>query len=184
MHAHLVIFQESIPMDSCYLLWISSIIVLWNRYVWHLINVWWTIDLQMPWPSMLIYVLLFMLDSSNYYSSYYFLADMSCPWLLQLYLFVRYSRTKSCILKCQSMEVAPLRLHVRNLQSFSKRLTSLHSDSLLLCILAKCYKTIFSILEEDIFEVNYLKDLLLYCYYGLVNCIFENHSYYSPTCVA
>lgn len=79
--------------------------------------------------------------------------------------------------------VAPLRTAVRKLQSSSEHLTTLHSDFLLLCILAKCYKTGLSILEEDIFEVDQPKDLFLYCYYGLVYNLFENHLYYSPTCL-
>ncbi|KAM0940614.1 putative proteasome component (PCI) domain, winged helix DNA-binding domain superfamily [Dioscorea sansibarensis] len=62
--------------------------------------------------------------------------------------------------------VAPLRTAVRKLQSSSEHLTTLHSDFLLLCVLAKCYKTGLSILEEDVFEVDQPKDLFLYCYYG------------------
>ncbi|KAJ0973087.1 hypothetical protein J5N97_021046 [Dioscorea zingiberensis] len=62
--------------------------------------------------------------------------------------------------------VAPLRTAVRKLQSSSEHLTTLHSDFLLLCILAKCYKIGLSVLEEDIFEVDQPKDLFLFCYYG------------------
>lgn len=32
--------------------------------------------------------------------------------------------------------------------------------------MAKCYKIGFSILEDDIFEVDQPKDFYLYCYYG------------------
>ncbi|XP_077227765.1 proteasome component (PCI) domain protein [Tasmannia lanceolata] len=62
--------------------------------------------------------------------------------------------------------VAPLRTAVRKLQSSSQQLTALHSDFLLLCLLAKCYKAGLSILEEDIFDVDQPKEFFLYCYYG------------------
>ena len=64
--------------------------------------------------------------------------------------------------------VAPLQAAVRKLQNSSEHLTTLHPEFLLLCLLAKCYKTGLSILEEDIFEVDQPRDLFLYCYYGWV----------------
>nr|KJB76443.1 hypothetical protein B456_012G088900 [Gossypium raimondii] len=60
---------------------------------------------------------------------------------------------------------------VRKLQSSTEHLTTLHPEFLLLCLLAKCYKTGLSILEEDIFEVDQPRDLYLYCYYGGMICI-------------
>ncbi|KAM3761224.1 hypothetical protein ACB098_01G252000 [Castanea mollissima] len=67
--------------------------------------------------------------------------------------------------------VAPLQAAVRKLQNSSEHLTTLHPEFLLLCLLAKCYKTGLSILEEDIFEVDQPRDLFLYCYYGGMICI-------------
>lgn len=64
--------------------------------------------------------------------------------------------------------VAPMLTAVRKLQSSTEHLTTLHPEFLLLCLLAKCYKTGLSILEEDIFEVDQPRDLCLYCYYGSV----------------
>lgn len=64
--------------------------------------------------------------------------------------------------------VAPLRTAIRKLQTSSEQLTTIHSDFLLLCILAKSYKTGLSILEDDILEVDQPRDLFLYYYYGLV----------------
>ncbi|KAK9997035.1 hypothetical protein SO802_021721 [Lithocarpus litseifolius] len=55
--------------------------------------------------------------------------------------------------------VAPLQAAVRKLQNSSKHLTTLHPEFLLLCLLAKCYRTGLSILEEDIFEVDQPRDL-------------------------
>ncbi|KAK9984378.1 hypothetical protein SO802_033903 [Lithocarpus litseifolius] len=62
--------------------------------------------------------------------------------------------------------VAPLQAAVRKPQNSSEHLTTLHQEFLLLSLLAKCYKIGLSILEEDIFEVDQLRDLFLYCYYG------------------
>lgn len=64
--------------------------------------------------------------------------------------------------------VAPMLAAVQKLQSSSEHLTSLHPEFLLLCLLAKCYKTGMSILEDDIFEVDQPRDFFLYCYYGWV----------------
>ncbi|XP_057983363.1 COP9 signalosome complex subunit 3 [Malania oleifera] len=67
--------------------------------------------------------------------------------------------------------VAPMLTAVRKLQSSSEHLTALHPEFLLLCILAKCYKTGLSVLEDDIFEVDQPRDFFLYCYYGGMICI-------------
>lgn len=62
--------------------------------------------------------------------------------------------------------VAPLLTAIRKLQPASELLTALHPELLLLCLLAKCYKTGLRILEDDIFEVDQPRDFFLYCYYG------------------
>lgn len=67
--------------------------------------------------------------------------------------------------------VAPLLTAIRKLQSSSEQLTTLHADLLLLCILAKCYKAGFSVLEDDIYEIDQPRDFFLYCYYGGMVCI-------------
>ncbi|XP_021299105.1 COP9 signalosome complex subunit 3 [Herrania umbratica] len=67
--------------------------------------------------------------------------------------------------------VAPMLTAIRKLQSSTEHLTALHPEFLLLCLLAKCYKTGLSILEEDIFEVDQPRDLFLYCYYGGMICV-------------
>ncbi|KAJ6751479.1 hypothetical protein OIU85_001959 [Salix viminalis] len=64
--------------------------------------------------------------------------------------------------------VVPLLEAVKKLRS-SEHLTTLHPDFLQICLLAKCYKTGFSILEDDIFEVDQPRDFYLYCYYGGLN---------------
>lgn len=64
--------------------------------------------------------------------------------------------------------VAPLLNAIRKLQSSAEHFTVLHPDFLLLCLSAKCYKSSLSILQDDIYEVDRLKDLLLYGYYGWV----------------
>lgn len=66
--------------------------------------------------------------------------------------------------------VVPLLEAVKKLRS-SEHLTTLHPDFLQLCLLAKCYKTGLSILEDDIFEVDQPRDFYLYCYYGGMICI-------------
>ncbi|KAL5724767.1 hypothetical protein ACHQM5_007987 [Ranunculus cassubicifolius] len=75
------------------------------------------------------------------------------------------------LLKTPMRGVAPLRIAIHKLQSSSGKLTTLHPDFLMLCLLAKCYKTGYSILEEDIFEMEHPKDLFLYLYYGGLICI-------------
>ncbi|PIA51303.1 hypothetical protein AQUCO_01100263v1 [Aquilegia coerulea] len=67
--------------------------------------------------------------------------------------------------------IAPIRTAIRKLQSSPEQLTTLHPDFLLLCLLAKCYKSGLSLLQEDIFEIDQPKDLFLYCYYGGMICI-------------
>ncbi|KAI5651120.1 hypothetical protein M9H77_37125 [Catharanthus roseus] len=67
--------------------------------------------------------------------------------------------------------VAPMLTALRKLQSSTEQLTTLHPDFLLLCLLAKCYKTGLSILEDDIYEVDQPRDFFLYCYYGGMICI-------------
>ncbi|KAJ6314810.1 hypothetical protein OIU78_018319 [Salix suchowensis] len=66
--------------------------------------------------------------------------------------------------------VVPLLEAVKKLRS-PEHLTTLHPDFLQICLLAKCYKTGFSILEDDIFEVDQPRDFYLYCYYGGMICI-------------
>lgn len=72
------------------------------------------------------------------------------------------------LLEAPMRGVAPMLTAVRKLQSASELLTVLHPDFLLLCLLAKCYKTGLCILEDDIFEVDQPRDFFLYCYYGWV----------------
>ncbi|CDP16669.1 unnamed protein product [Coffea canephora] len=67
--------------------------------------------------------------------------------------------------------VAPMLIAVRKLQISSEQLTPLHPDFLLLCLLAKCYKTGLSVLEDYIYEVDQPRDFFLYCYYGGMICI-------------
>ncbi|KAF3628848.1 COP9 signalosome complex subunit 3 [Capsicum annuum] len=67
--------------------------------------------------------------------------------------------------------VASMLTAIRKLQSSSEQLTTLHADFLLLCILAKCYKTGISVLEDDIYETDQPRDYFLYCYYGGMVCI-------------
>ncbi|XP_009804307.1 COP9 signalosome complex subunit 3-like [Nicotiana sylvestris] len=67
--------------------------------------------------------------------------------------------------------VASMLTAVRKLQSSSEQLTTLHPDFLLLCVLAKCYKTGITVLEDDIYEIDQPRDFFLYCYYGGMVCI-------------
>ncbi|KAG2245259.1 hypothetical protein Bca4012_024227 [Brassica carinata] len=67
--------------------------------------------------------------------------------------------------------VAPLLTAVRKVQVSTKRLTALHPDCLQLCLQSKCYKAGFSILSDDILEVDQPRDFYLYCYYGGMICI-------------
>ncbi|XP_038886130.1 COP9 signalosome complex subunit 3 [Benincasa hispida] len=75
------------------------------------------------------------------------------------------------ILEAPIRGVAPLLTAIRKLQTSSEHLTTLHPEFLLLCLLAKCYKTGRSILDNDILEVDQPRDLFLYCYYGGMICI-------------
>ncbi|WOG96389.1 hypothetical protein DCAR_0415724 [Daucus carota subsp. sativus] len=67
--------------------------------------------------------------------------------------------------------VAPLRAAIRKLQASPEHLTAIHPDFLLLCLSAKCYRTGLAVLEDDVYEVENSKDLLLYGYYGGMICI-------------
>ncbi|XP_062105512.1 COP9 signalosome complex subunit 3 [Humulus lupulus] len=71
--------------------------------------------------------------------------------------------------------VAPMLTAIRKLQVSSEYLTTLHPEFLLLCLLAKCYKTGLSVLHDDISEVDQPRDLFLYCYYGGMICIGQKH---------
>ena len=68
--------------------------------------------------------------------------------------------------------ILPLQTAIRKVQPSSEYLTAVHTEFFLVCLLAKCYKSAFSILEEQIFEIDPKKtgliprDFLLYCYYG------------------
>ncbi|XP_076905155.1 COP9 signalosome complex subunit 3-like [Bidens hawaiensis] len=59
----------------------------------------------------------------------------------------------------------------RKIQASSEHLTPLHPDFLQVCLLAKCYKIGYGILEDDIYEVDQPRDFFLYCYYGGMVCI-------------
>ncbi|XP_048433720.1 COP9 signalosome complex subunit 3-like [Pyrus x bretschneideri] len=67
--------------------------------------------------------------------------------------------------------VAPMLTAIRKIQTSSEHLTSLHPELLLLCLLSKSYKVGYSVLDDDIFEVDQPRDLFLYCYYGGMICI-------------
>ncbi|PWA57555.1 proteasome component (PCI) domain protein [Artemisia annua] len=67
--------------------------------------------------------------------------------------------------------VAPLRTAIRKIQVSPERLTALHSDFLQVCLSAKCYKIGYSVLENDIYEVDQPRNFFLYCYYGGMICI-------------
>ena len=84
-----------------------------------------------------------------------------CKWL----------KDQVILLETPMRSVAPMLTAVRKLQSASELLTALHPDFLLLCLLAKCYKTGPCILKDDIFEVDQPRDFFLYCYYGGMICI-------------
>lgn len=75
------------------------------------------------------------------------------------------------LLEAPMRGVAPLLTAVKKLRPSPERLTTLHADFLQLCLLAKCYKAGFRILEDDVFEIDQPKDLYLYCYYGGMICI-------------
>jgi hypothetical protein len=69
--------------------------------------------------------------------------------------------------------VAPMFTALRKLQVSTEHLTPRHAKFLMLCLLAKCYKTSLSILDDDVFEVDHPRDLYLYCYYGCVAFFFS-----------
>ncbi|XP_075086021.1 COP9 signalosome complex subunit 3 isoform X1 [Nicotiana tabacum] len=88
------------------------------------------------------------------------------------FIFIcRWFKNQVILLEAPIRGVAPMLTAVRKLQVSSEQLTALHPDFLLLCVLAKCYKTGISILEDDIFEVDQPRDFFLYCYYGGMICI-------------
>lgn len=68
--------------------------------------------------------------------------------------------------------ILPLQTAIKKLQPSPQYLTALHAEFFLVCLLAKCYKSALSTLEEQIFEIDPKKtgltprDFLLYCYYG------------------
>ncbi|KAK1410046.1 hypothetical protein QVD17_36587 [Tagetes erecta] len=67
--------------------------------------------------------------------------------------------------------VGPLLTAIHKIQPSPERLTPLHSDFLQVCLSSKCYKVGYSILEDDICEVDQPRDFFLYCYYGGMICI-------------
>ncbi|XP_026385225.1 uncharacterized protein LOC113280865 isoform X2 [Papaver somniferum] len=88
--------------------------------------------------------------------------------------FTYVCKTLNCLVvqrQVPIMGIAPLQEAVRKLQTSSGRLTALHSEFLLVCLHAKCYRIGYSTLKEDIFEVDQPRDLFLYCYYGGMICI-------------
>lgn len=64
--------------------------------------------------------------------------------------------------------VAPMLTAVKKLQTNTARLTPLHPEFVLLCVLSKFYKYGLNLLEDDIFEIDQPKDLFLYYYYGSI----------------
>jgi COP9 signalosome complex subunit 3 len=68
--------------------------------------------------------------------------------------------------------IVPLKLAVAALRDDSHQLTPIHTDLVQLCLLAKCYRAVIPILDEELYEVNpdatgiTPKDLLCYYYYG------------------
>ena len=96
-----------------------------------------------------------------------FTSTISC-WYVEFAVVSVCKRFKDqvMLLETPMRGVAPLLTAIRKLQPSSEHLTSLHPDFLLLCLLAKCYKTGLCVLEHDIFEVDQPRDFFLYCYYG------------------
>ncbi|KAK1404391.1 COP9 signalosome complex subunit 3 [Heracleum sosnowskyi] len=84
-------------------------------------------------------------------------------------------RDQVMLLQSPMRGVAPMLTAIRKLQSSAEHLTVLHPDFLLLCLSSKCYKSGLSILQDEIYEVDHLKDLLLYGYYGGMICIGMKH---------
>ncbi|XP_076903794.1 COP9 signalosome complex subunit 3-like [Bidens hawaiensis] len=75
------------------------------------------------------------------------------------------------ILNAPMRAVAPLLTAIHKIRPTPEHLTPLHSDFLQVCLSAKCYKTGYSLLEDDICEVDQPRDFFLYCYYGGMICI-------------
>ncbi|KAK9061677.1 hypothetical protein SSX86_018860 [Deinandra increscens subsp. villosa] len=67
--------------------------------------------------------------------------------------------------------VGPLLTAIHKIQPSPEHLTPLHTDFLQVCLLAKCYKVGYSIMEDDICEIDQPRDFFLYCYYGGMICI-------------
>ncbi|XP_024031338.1 COP9 signalosome complex subunit 3 [Morus notabilis] len=80
-------------------------------------------------------------------------------------------KDQALLLEAPMRGVAPMLTAIRKLQTSSEHLTALHPEFLLLCLLAKCYKTGLSVLHDDISEVDQPRDLFLYSYYGGMICI-------------
>lgn len=101
---------------------------------------------------------------------YYLRTFITFCWYVEFAVISLCKRFKDQVMQLEApiRGVAPLLTAIRKLQSSSEQLTTLHPDFLLLCVLAKCYKTGLCVLEDDIFEVDQPKDFFLYCYYGWV----------------
>lgn len=99
-----------------------------------------------------------------------------CAYGVLLIWFVRSAVISVCrrlkdqvlLLEAPMRGVAPMLTAIRKLQTSLEHLTTLHPEFLLLCLLAKWYKSGLSILRDDISEVDQPRDLFLYCYYGWV----------------
>lgn len=130
---------------------------------------------------------------------YYYLNVSSLEFLIGLYALCAYKITISLILfliycfwtvvvvyVCKRLKdivmmleapirgVAPLFTALWKLQGSTKHLTPLHAEFLMLCLLAKCYKTGLSILDDDVLKWTIRETFLyLYCYYGCVAFFFS-----------
>lgn len=95
--------------------------------------------------------------------------EMTMDFQFTVVAVCRRLKDQVMLLRSPIRGVAPLLTAIRKLQSSSEHLTAIHPDFLLLCLSAKCYKSGLSILEDDIYDVDHLEDLLLYGYYGCVS---------------
>lgn len=91
-----------------------------------------------------------------------------CYFVLAVISVCKRFKDQVILLEAPIRGVASMLTAVRKLQSSSEQLTTLHPDFLLLCVLAKCYKTGITVLEDDIYEIDQPRDFFLYCYYGSV----------------
>jgi hypothetical protein len=96
-----------------------------------------------------------------------------CFWAVVVIYVCKRLKDHVMLLEAPIRGVAPLFTALRKLQVSTEHLTPLHAEFLLLCLLAKCYKTGLSILDDDVFEVDHPRDLYLYCYYGCVVIFFS-----------